>query len=95
LISSIDHLERRFAVGAFAGGAATQVVDDDLGAMLGEQQGMGAANAAAGAGDNDYLVVKTDIAHGTLLYWIGGKCRPVSTAARRRARAVRPVNGQA
>src|SRR5690606_25628297 len=60
-------LQRSLAVGAFSLGAATQVVDHDLGPMLGEQQGMRPADAAAGAGYDNDLVSKTDVAHGSLL----------------------------
>ena len=43
---------------------ATQVVDHNFGAVLGKQQGVGAANAATGTGYDDDFVVETDIAHG-------------------------------
>src|SRR5690606_20408663 len=39
----------------------------DLGTVFGEQQGMRPANAAAGAGYDNDLVFKTDVAHGSLL----------------------------
>src|SRR5690606_23451140 len=94
------HLERRFAVGAFALGAAAQVVDHYLGAMLGEQQRVGAADTAAGAGDDDHLVFKTDVAHGDLLGRTEcGTVRPtekwrtVSCSCGQPARRPRLVNG--
>ncbi len=59
-----NNLECCIAVGAFTLGAATQIVNDDFGAMLGEQQGVRAANTAASAGYDDNFVVKTNIAHG-------------------------------
>ncbi|MNM79510.1 hypothetical protein D3C81_914430 [compost metagenome] len=45
--------------GALAMGAATEVVDHHLGAVPGEQQRMGAAETAAGSGDDHDLVVET------------------------------------
>ena len=61
------HLVRRRGVGAFAVGAAAQVVDHHLGTMLGEQQGMGTTQAAAGPGDDYNLILKTDgVAHAAL-----------------------------
>src|SRR5207244_4479341 len=39
-------------VGRLAGQGDTEVVDDDLGALAGEEQGMLAAHALAGAGDD-------------------------------------------
>ena len=58
------HLVRRRGTGAFAMGAAAEVVDHHPGAMLREQQGVGAAKAAAGSGDDHDLVVETQgIAH--------------------------------
>src|SRR6185312_16133475 len=39
-------------VGAFAGGVAAEVVDDHAAAFLGQEQGLAAANAAAGAGND-------------------------------------------
>src|SRR5690606_15099215 len=85
-------LQRGFAVGAFSLGAATQVVDHDLGPMLGEQQGMRPADAAAGAGDDNDLVFKTDVAHGgiSLAEWEAG--RLVSFTGCRPASGPRPVN---
>ena len=61
------HLQCCFAVGTFTLGAAAQIVDDDLGAMFGEQQGVGTANTTASAGYDNDLVFKTDVAHGYLL----------------------------
>ncbi len=76
-----DNLERGFAVGAFAVGAATEVVDDDFGAVFREQQGVGAANTAASTGYDDDFVVKTDIAHGLSPWFVrvekGSQCRTV------------------
>ena len=49
---------------AFAVAAAAEVVDDDLGAARGEEQGVGAAEAAAGAGDDGDAAIKSNITHG-------------------------------
>ena len=47
-----DDLLRGPGVGPFPGVAAAEVVDDDAGALLGEQQRVLAADAAPGAGDD-------------------------------------------
>ena len=54
----------RVAAGAVDG--ATQVVDHDLGAALGELDGMAAAQAAAGAGDDRDFAFEFD-GHGSVL----------------------------
>ncbi|MCY1521591.1 hypothetical protein D9M68_564120 [compost metagenome] len=59
------HTVGRRGVGAFTVGTAAQVVDHNPRAMTGEQQRMGAANAATGAGDDYDFVFEADcIAHG-------------------------------
>ena len=47
--------------GAIAG--PSQVVHHHLGAPRGEEQGVGAAQAAAGAGDDRYAVIKSNFTH--------------------------------
>ncbi|MND54728.1 hypothetical protein D3C80_457920 [compost metagenome] len=46
--------------GAFAMGRTTQIVDHHPGTMPGKQQGMGAAQAAASAGDNHHFIVQAN-----------------------------------
>ena len=46
------------ATGALAGDAATEVVDDDLGAVLGQLHGVAPADAVAGSGDDGDLAVE-------------------------------------
>src|SRR6266700_7459653 len=48
----VDDLLRRGAIGALTVDVAAEVVDDDLGALAGEQEGVLAAPAAARAGDD-------------------------------------------
>ena len=54
----VDDLLRGRGVGAFAAGAAAEVVDDDRGALAREQQRVAAADAAARAGDDRDLAVE-------------------------------------
>ncbi|MCY1544696.1 hypothetical protein D9M68_805950 [compost metagenome] len=56
----LDHSIRSRGIGAFAMGAAAKVVHHHLGAMLGEQQSVGAAEATTSTGDDHDLVLKTD-----------------------------------
>ena len=55
----VDDLLRRALVGALAVHRAAEVVDDDLGAVVGQQQRVLAADAAAGAGDDARRVPRT------------------------------------
>ncbi len=59
-------------IGAIAAHADTGVVDHDSGAARGEQQGVGAAQAATGPGDDRYSVIESEFCHGDLL---GRLCR--------------------
>jgi hypothetical protein len=62
----LDLLDHRVGRGrrlAAARVAAAQIVHDDLGAAGREQQGMGAAEAVAGAGDDGDPVVEAQIGH--------------------------------
>ena len=43
---------------AFAGDRAAEVVDDDLGAVVGEHDRLAAADAVAGSGDDRHLAVE-------------------------------------
>ncbi|CAE6894906.1 conserved protein of unknown function [Pseudomonas marincola] len=56
----LDNLVRRRCIGAFAMRAAAQVVNHNLGAMFGEQQCVCPTQAAAGACNDDYLILKTN-----------------------------------
>ena len=56
--------EARALAGAVPG--AAEVVDDDLGAALGQLQGVDAPQTAAGAGDDRHPAVKADFVLGDL-----------------------------
>ena len=54
----VDDFLRGRGIGAFAGNAAAEVVDDDFGAVPGDIEGVSAAEAAAGASDEGHLAFK-------------------------------------
>ena len=57
---------------AAAAGAATEVVDDDAGAAPAQLDGLGAADAARTAGDDDDVAVESNlVAHVIPLLQIG------------------------
>jgi hypothetical protein len=63
----VDHLLRSRLVAALAVDAAAQVVDDHGRAAAGQLEGVRAAEAAAGAGDDGDPAVEADVGHGGLL----------------------------
>jgi|GEM_PF-3850608 len=68
LADLLDHQIGRRAAGAFTLSAAAQIIDQHLGTMTGEQQRMGAAEAATGAGHYYNLVFEADaVGHAWLL----------------------------
>ncbi|MNP40095.1 hypothetical protein D3C76_1337050 [compost metagenome] len=60
LADFLDHGQRGFGRAAGAVTAAAEIVDHYLGAALGEFQGVDAAQAVAGAGDDGYAVIETN-----------------------------------
>jgi len=58
----VDDRLGRGGVGALTGGIATQVVDDHLGAVLGQHQGVFPADATTGTGHDGHAAC-TDVAH--------------------------------
>src|SRR5690606_10225227 len=75
LLDFFDNLFGGAGVGTFAARGTTNVVDDDAGTFLGEQQGFAAANAAPGAGDNGDFAFKPSGHSNSLLLWISGSHR--------------------
>jgi hypothetical protein len=57
----LDHPGRHRGVGTGSLDGAAQVVDDDPSAALGEQAGVGAPDAAAGAGDDGDAILEADL----------------------------------
>ena len=55
----LDHGERRVGMARAVTGAA-EIVDDDLGATLGEFEGVMATEAAAGSGDDGNAIIEAD-----------------------------------
>ena len=58
LVDDVDDLVGGALVGAFAGDRAAEVVDDDLGAVVGEHDRFAAADAVARSGDDRHLAVE-------------------------------------
>ena len=90
-LDELDDLFGRVLVAAFALEGGPDVVDDDLGALGGQQQGLLASDASSCAGDDGHLAVEHS--HGVLLYLVPaavarvfGRCR---TARARKALAAR------
>ena len=59
----VDDRLRRAVLAAGAVDGAAEVVDHDQRAARGQQQGVLAAQPAAGAGDDRYLAVESEISH--------------------------------
>ena len=57
-LDDVDDLVGGALVGAFAGDRAAEVVDDDLGAVVGEQDRLAAADTVARSGDDRHLAVE-------------------------------------
>ena len=72
----VDHPLGRALVAAGAVDRAAEVVHDHERAAGGEQQGVLAAEAAAGAGDDRHLAVEAEICHEVLLVHRCGRQRP-------------------
>ena len=64
---SCDHGLGRADVAALAAQRAAEVVDDDAGAPAGQLQGVLAAEATSGTGDDGDLAVEADVCHGLCL----------------------------
>ena len=56
----VDHLLGRRIIGAFTGNAATEIVDDNLRAVLCEVESVGAAKSATCAGYQGHLAIKSN-----------------------------------
>jgi RimJ/RimL family protein N-acetyltransferase len=73
----VDDLLRGGVVAALALDAATEVVDDDEGTAGRELEGVGAAEAAAGAGDDGHTAVEADVGHRSAPGQIGDGMTPI------------------
>src|SRR5439155_6659457 len=67
LLDLVDDLLRSGVAAALAVDGPAEVVDDDLGATARQVEGVGAAQAAAGAGDDRDPAVEGDLSHAQLL----------------------------
>ena len=92
----LDHGVRHLGAGTLARPVATEVVDDDLGAAAGQEQGMAAAQPAAGPGHDRHASFEVDVSHVRILLKrteCFGRVPSASRAPYRRP-AGRPFSGE-
>ena len=88
------HLLGRAEVPAGAVHVTAQVVDDDLGALAGQHQGVFPSDAPSSAGDDGHPAV-TEVAHDWISRFSLGRGQPATGGAWRPSRDARPAAGQA